>query len=73
MRHHPNEISPTTVYSGSPSKKGGSYLALLLKVDASNENSQCQETFVVAILIAANVGLVAMVLIQRVVVVRRAG
>lgn len=46
------------------------YLALLLKVDASDENSQSQETFA-AILIAANAGLVIMVVIQATVSVRR--
>ena len=46
------------------------YLALLLKVDASDENSQSQEIFA-GLLIAANAGLVLAVVVQAVVSVRK--
>lgn len=46
------------------------YLALLLKVDASDENSQSQETFA-SLLVAAHAGMVLMVFINSVCAVRK--
>lgn len=46
------------------------YLALLLKVDASDENSQSQETFA-HLLVAAHAGMVLMVLVDSVCAVRK--
>ncbi|CAN0535805.1 unnamed protein product [Ectocarpus sp. 12 AP-2014] len=46
------------------------YLALLLKVDASDEDSQSQAAFA-KVLVAAHVGMVLMVLVQAVLSVRR--
>lgn len=48
------------------------YLALLLKVDASDESSQSQETFA-SLLVAAHVGMVLMVIINSLCSVRKIG